>query len=200
LSSPPVPPKPRRAVSQLLLEQESFGQFSPQFRGRSETRPAQAQSQLHLARPARDLSQGPIYTSSPKLSLKTAKQRKSSASMLSLRMPSLANLTSTGSPTGTVQRRAPRDHSLRRRQQKHEEKTVTIRCQRLNEAREYEEVEVQVPEKVYETLRFYNEQISPPLETSRCASRATSSSASTSSSSGRRSFASKIRDLIASRH
>ncbi len=34
---------------------------------------------------------------------------------------------------------------------------VTIKCQRLTPDKRYEEVEVEVPEPIYETLRFYNE-------------------------------------------
>ena len=36
------------------------------------------------------------------------------------------------------------------------EKTITIKCQRLNADKQYEEVEVEVPAPIYETLRFYN--------------------------------------------
>ena len=36
------------------------------------------------------------------------------------------------------------------------EKTVTIKCQRMNADRKFEEVEVEVPAPIYETLRFYN--------------------------------------------
>ena len=38
------------------------------------------------------------------------------------------------------------------------DKTVTIKCQRLNaESKQYEEVDVEVPAPIYETLRFYND-------------------------------------------
>ena len=36
------------------------------------------------------------------------------------------------------------------------DKTVTIKCQRLNaESKQYEEVDVEVPAPIYETLRYY---------------------------------------------
>ncbi len=41
--------------------------------------------------------------------------------------------------------------------QQSEERTVTIKCQRLTPDKRYEEVEVEVPQPIYETLRFYNE-------------------------------------------
>ena len=35
---------------------------------------------------------------------------------------------------------------------------MTIKCQRLNaESKQYEEVDVEVPAPIYETLRFYND-------------------------------------------
>ena len=38
------------------------------------------------------------------------------------------------------------------------DKTVTIKCQRLNaESKQYEEVDVEVPAPIYETLRLYND-------------------------------------------
>ena len=40
------------------------------------------------------------------------------------------------------------------------EKTVTIKCQRMNADRQFEEVEVEVPAPIYETLRFYNSESS----------------------------------------
>eukprot|EP00095_Tigriopus_kingsejongensis_P006107 maker-scaffold872_size86337-snap-gene-0.16 protein:Tk06107 transcript:maker-scaffold872_size86337-snap-gene-0.16-mRNA-1 annotation:"rho-related gtp-binding protein" len=76
-----------------------------------------------------------IFPSSPKLSLKTAKSR-SSASMLSL----------SGQRTPKIPRKSSK-----------QERMITIKCQRLNSAKEYEEVEVEVPEPVYETLKFQND-------------------------------------------
>ena len=43
---------------------------------------------------------------------------------------------------------------------KNEDKTVTIRCQRLNADKQYEEVDVEVPAPIYDTLRFYNSESS----------------------------------------
>jgi len=41
-----------------------------------------------------------------------------------------------------------------------EDKTVTIKCQRLNADKQYEEVDVEVPAPIYDTLRFYNSESS----------------------------------------
>ena len=43
---------------------------------------------------------------------------------------------------------------------KNEDKTVTIKCQRLNADKQYEEVDVEVPAPIYDTLRFYNSESS----------------------------------------
>ena len=85
-----------------------------------------------------------ILPMSPKLSFKTSRDR-SSASMLSLsgpRTPKMARRSMGGKNT--------------------EERTVTIKCQRLTADKQYEEVEVEVPEPIYETLRFYNEKNGTP--------------------------------------
>eukprot|EP00094_Tigriopus_californicus_P008717 TCALIF_08402-PA protein Name:"Similar to RND3 Rho-related GTP-binding protein RhoE (Pongo abelii)" AED:0.23 eAED:0.23 QI:644/0.16/0.42/0.42/1/1/7/0/530 len=113
--SPPVPPKPRRAVSHMALNKENI--YTPE--------PLKQKS----------VSKANIFPSSPKLSLKTSKNR-SSASLLSL-----------------SSQRTPK---IPRKSGKHE-RMITIKCQRLNSAKEYEEVEVEVPEPVYETLRYQND-------------------------------------------
>lgn len=113
--SPPVPPKPRRAVSHMALNKENI--YTPE--------PLKQKS----------VSKVNIFPSSPKLSLKTSKNR-SSASLLSL-----------------SSQRTPK---IPRKSGKHE-RMITIKCQRLNSAKEYEEVEVEVPEPVYETLRYQND-------------------------------------------
>ena len=92
----------------------------------------------HERTPIRFSTRSP--SSSKLSSLKSSKER-SSTSLLSL----------------SSHTRTPK---MARKSSKHpaEEKTVTIKCQRLNEAtREYEEVEVEVPAPIYETLRFYND-------------------------------------------
>ena len=38
-----------------------------------------------------------------------------------------------------------------------EERTVTIKCQRMTPDKRFEEVDVQVPAPIFDTLRFYNE-------------------------------------------
>lgn len=37
------------------------------------------------------------------------------------------------------------------------EKTMTIKCQRLTADRTYEEIEVEVPVPIYETIQLYND-------------------------------------------
>ena len=37
------------------------------------------------------------------------------------------------------------------------EKTMTIKCQRLTQNRTYEEIEVEVPIPIYETIQLYND-------------------------------------------
>jgi len=59
------------------------------------------------------------------------------------------------------------------------EKTMTIKCQRLTADRTYEEIEVEVPVPIYETIQLYN-------ETGSCAAR----------SKERRSFSTKLRNLF----
>ena len=87
----------------------------------------------------RPVSRSHLYSggSSPRLSFKTSKDR-SMSSLLSLsqsnRTPKLAR--------------------------KNQEKTVTIKCQRMTADRQFEEVEVEVPAPIYETLRFYNSESS----------------------------------------
>ena len=53
----------------------------------------------------------------------------------------------------------PRTPKLTRKSREND-KTVTIKCQRLNSERQYEEVEVEVPAPIYDTLRFYNSESS----------------------------------------
>jgi len=71
---------------------------------------------------------------SPKLSFKTTRDR-SVSSLLSI---------GTTHRTPKVARKV------------NDEKTVTIRCQRLTADKQYEEVDVEVPAPIYETLRLYN--------------------------------------------
>jgi len=61
----------------------------------------------------------------------------------------------------------------------HAEKTMTIKCQRLTADRTYEEIEVEVPVPIYETIQLYN-------DTGSCAAR----------SKERRSLGSKLRNLF----
>jgi len=65
---------------------------------------------------------------------------KSMLSLLSIRTPKTSRKNQSHSTSNTA------------------DKTVTIKCQRLNaESKQYEEVDVEVPAPIYETLRFYND-------------------------------------------
>ena len=80
--------------------------------------------------------------SSPRLNFKTSKER-SMSSLLSLNGPRTPKLSRKSHGNG-----------------KNEDKTVTIKCQRLNADKQYEEVDVEVPAPIYDTLRFYNSESS----------------------------------------
>lgn len=85
---------------------------------------------------------------------------------------------------------------MARKAKQQQERTVTIKCQRLNaESKEYEEVEVEVPAPVYETLRFYNEQDALAQERNKFANDNTLDLPKTTTSA-KRSLASKIKGLF----
>ena len=88
----------------------------------------------------RPVSRSHLYSggSSPRLSFKTSKDR-SMSSLLSLSQSRTPKMARKNNPS---------------------EKTVTIKCQRMNADRKFEEVEVEVPAPIYETLRFYNSESS----------------------------------------
>ena len=137
--SPPVPPKPRRAVSTIAL---NVGPNNSALFDNKENylNKSAFVSQHHLNQPQkinnfgvhRPASRSHLQ-SSPRLSFKTSRER-SMSSLLSL----------------NAQQRTPK------MARKNSEKTVTIKCQRLNADKQYEEVDVEVPAPIYETLRFYN--------------------------------------------
>ena len=77
-----------------------------------------------------------LGSETPKHSIKTTRD-KSMLSLLSIRTPKSARKTYGNNQS---------------------EKTVTIKCQRLNADKEFEEVDVEVPAPIYETLRFYNDE------------------------------------------
>ena len=66
-----------------------------------------------------------------------------------------------------------------------EEKTMTIKCQRLTADGTYEEIEVEVPVPIYETIQLYNTD-----PTGSCSTR----------SKERRSLGSKLRNLFVKNH
>jgi len=67
--------------------------------------------------------------------------------------------------------------------QEHTEKTVTIKCQRLTADKTYEEIEVEVPAPIYETIQLYN-------DTGSLSARATSSK------ERRKSIGTKLKNLF----
>merc|ERR1719510_2284198 len=95
------------------------------------------ENNLVIHRPATGSKSNLLSGSSPRLNFKTSKER-SMSSMLSLTSP-----------------RTPR---ISRKNQ--QDKTVTIKCQRLNAEKQFEEVDVEVPAPIYDTLRFYNSESS----------------------------------------
>ena len=86
--------------------------------------------------------------SSPKVSEspRTASLASSSRSA-SLSSKSIPSISSLGCKT---------PKSLRKNSEK-VEKTMTIKCQRLTADRTYEEIEVEVPVPIYETIQLYND-------------------------------------------
>jgi len=76
-----------------------------------------------------------MTSASPKLSFNTTRDDRSVSSLLTIgaihRTPKLARKVNN-------------------------EKTITIRCQRLTADKQYEEVDVEVPAPIYETLKLYN--------------------------------------------
>lgn len=157
--SPPVPPKPRRAISTMALnsgpnspiydKENYFQPHHPHETGKmttnyvSQNHLDQSMHQHHMYKSGfihRPVSRSHLYSggSSPRLSFKTSKDR-SMSSLLSL---------------------SQRTPKMARKQTQNQEKTVTIKCQRMNAERQFEEVEVEVPAPIYETLRFYNSESS----------------------------------------
>lgn len=114
----------------------------------------------------------PISFWSPKLSAPRTPSIHSSrsASLSSKSIPSLAS--SLGSKTPKASRKASMKANA-------VEKTMTIKCQRLTKDRTYEEIEVEVPVPIYETIQLYN-------DTGSLAARGKE----------RRSFGSKLRNLF----
>jgi len=163
--SPPVPPKPRRAMSTMalnhqppmhnsMLEKENFNYVSQNHLDQSDSiivhqdlHQQQHKSHLVIHRPSGSKS-NLLSGSSPRLNFKTSKER-SMSSLLSLNGPRTPKLSRRGG------------HGFGGNGNKNnEDKTVTIKCQRLNADKQYEEVDVEVPAPIYDTLRFYNSESS----------------------------------------
>lgn len=197
---PPAPaPPPRRAVSQLALNSGSNGKenlYSPDPDNKSPWRENSNSSSTSNAglftgtagrRRGLQVFSGSRQTlsTSPRPNFKTSQQlllqrdhRSSSSSLLSL--------------SGIRTPKAPR------RSSKIGTGTVTIRCQRLNAvSREYEEVEVEVPSPIYETIKLYNhqemQQGSPNIEGDDDIKKLNAEAKKTG---GAATFASKIRNLF----
>ena len=216
--SPPVPPKPRRAISTMALnsgpnryliliilasvakwlfcnfflfffcspiyDKENY--FQPHHPHESGKMTTNYVSQNHLDQSMhhhqmyksgyihRPVSRSHLYSggSSPRLSFKTSKDR-SMSSLLSLsqRTPKLA------------------------RKGQNQEKTVTIKCQRMNAERQFEEVEVEVPAPIYETLRFYNSESSASSGMDTTSSRGSRHSGLERATTASESFGAKTRTL-----
>lgn len=132
--SPPVPPKPRRAISTMALNHNAHFLDKENFNYVSQNHLDKQKLVIH--RPA---SKSNLHGSSPRLNFKTSKER-SMSSLLSLS--------------------GPRNHSTPKLARKNGDKTVTIKCQRLNADKQFEEVDVEVPAPIYDTLRFYNSESS----------------------------------------
>ena len=143
--SPPVPPKPRRAISTLALNQplfldkENYNYVSQHHL--DQPQPLSGPNKLVMQSRPSSASKSNLLShgSSPRLNFKTSKER-SMSSLLSL-------------SNGHYGRATPR---LSRKNGQANDKTVTIKCQRLNAEKQYEEVDVEVPAPIYDTLRFYN--------------------------------------------
>ena len=93
----------------------------------------------------------------------------------------------------------PRTPKLNRKSRDND-KTVTIKCQRLNSERQYEEVEVEVPAPIYDTLRFYNSESSASSGLDTTSSRGSRQSDKHDYNLNKnRTFSAKIRSLFGSR-
>lgn len=93
---------------------------------------------------------------SPKLSRSTSEHPRTpslhSSRSASLSSKSIPSISSLGSKTPKATRKASMKASGNA-----VEKTMTIKCQRLTADRTYEEIEVEVPVPIYETIQLYND-------------------------------------------
>jgi len=190
---PPVPPKPMLHNNIPTLGTSGHQQVQPKILNHQPPppmvppKPRKAVSTMNLNyehqkenlvihRPA---SRSNLLSgSSPRLNFRTSKER-SMSSLLSLSGPRTPKLN-----------RKSRDN----------DKTVTIKCQRLNSERQYEEVEVEVPAPIYDTLRFYNSESSASSGLDTTSSRGSRQSDKHDYNLNKnRTFSAKIRSLFGSR-
>ena len=78
-----------------------------------------------------------------------------SASLSSKSIPSISS--SLGSKTPKASRKSSMSSGGGKNNPNAVEKTMTIKCQRLTQNRTYEEIEVEVPIPIYETIQLYND-------------------------------------------
>ena len=156
--SPPVPPKPRRSVSHLTLhhgnkplsplagKEENYYSPEPLTKLKSQSKPNVSHLKGGLAMLP--------HSSSPKLSFKTSSKSNGSlgASLLSLSGSSGSSNKSGKTPKISRKASSARNNNKNSKP----ERTITIKCQRMKEGcvGEYEIVEVEVPQPIYDTLRM----------------------------------------------
>ena len=143
LPPPPPPPPPARESQDSLYAIEPSESFWDQFHSPKGS-PREASGSGSPVSPglAARNKMGSLSSMSMRSKSSTLSSTKSDSSMISI---------STTSKTPRVSRRSPdkdRDRT---------EKMITIKCQRLTADKTYEEVEIEVPAPVYETMQAYSE-------------------------------------------
>ena len=92
------------------------------------------------------LGSGPKVSESPRTASLSSSSR--SASLSSKSIPSISSL-GCKTPKSLRKNSSAKDNKV--------EKAMTIKCQRLTADRTYEEIEVEVPVPIYETIQLYND-------------------------------------------
>ena len=104
----------------------------------------------------------------------------------SISIPSISSSTS-GSTSSKTPKGSRRASNVSNGNGNGGERMITIKCGRLNEDKTYEEIEVEVPAPIYDTIQLYND-----------ASSASPSSSVVRGAKERRSLGSKLRNLFTS--
>lgn len=104
----------------------------------------QYQTQKHMTRSQSECPKTPSLGSSRSASL-SSKTRSSTS------IPSITSSGLSGSKTPKPSRRSSKGPAQA------PEKMITIKCQRLTADKTYEEIEVEVPAPIYETIQLYND-------------------------------------------